>query len=134
MITTLLATLAITRTQGLSGTWKYQAFDPKLHLIASGKITLQPELTPQPNMYTGKKSIKQFASESKVGPHASDPQRVSGQLLDGSKVSIDLNSGMKDNNIWLSGKLTGNSIKGTWGHSTFAGVREKGTFTLIRAK
>jgi hypothetical protein len=138
MITALVATLAVARAQGLTGTWKYQAFDPKSHLVAEGRLTFQPDPKHGSNFYWGTKAIHQVRSFETAGPHETiggkgTPQTALGQL-NGDQVSIDLNAGYADNNILLKGKLTGNSIKGTWGHSTIAGIRERGTFTLIRTK
>jgi hypothetical protein len=55
-----------------------------------------------------------------------------GQVQDRG-VSIDLNPGVADNNVTLSGTPSDGSLSGRWQHSTFAGARETGTFTVGRS-
>ena len=50
--------------------------------------------------------------------------------MNGGQFSIDLNRGMADNNVTLSGAPGGEPITGTWYHATFAGGKPMGTYTL----
>jgi hypothetical protein len=39
---------------------------------------------------------------------------------------------MADNNVFLEGILTGDSLNGNWNWSTFIGITNSGTFTAAR--
>jgi hypothetical protein len=130
MITILLCYAAIKTSAGLTGTWKYRAFDAHQHLAAEGKIALHTNPPQGATAYAGTKSILQILPVSKVGPHGGHGPIVA--TLSGVSVSVNLNANMVDNNILLKGTLSGTHIVGTWGHSTIAGIRQKGAFTLAR--
>ena len=47
-------------------------------------------------------------------------------------VSIDLNPGVSDNNVVLSGSAINGSLSGNWHHATFVGSKPMGSFTITR--
>jgi hypothetical protein len=49
-------------------------------------------------------------------------------------LSIDANPVVTDNNVFINVKPSGSSgsLKGTWSYSTFAGVKNKGTFNAVK--
>ena len=74
-----------------------------------------------------------------VGEERNDvgPQIGSGNFtgsFDGAAVSINLNPEMADNNVILNGTFTGNTIRGEWSFSGFAGVINHGPFMAQREK
>jgi hypothetical protein len=59
------------------------------------------------------------------------PQIGSGPLegsFDGTVISIDLNPGFADNNVFLSGTFQGTTLRGEWNFSGIAGPVSQGTF------
>ncbi len=52
--------------------------------------------------------------------------------LDGEVLSINLNPEMADNNVFLQGTFQGDTIRGEWNFSGFAGVISQGTFLAER--
>ena len=48
--------------------------------------------------------------------------------FDGQTIGIDLNPGVADNNVFLSGTFQGDTIRGEWSFSGFPGVISEGTF------
>lgn len=136
--------------QTLTGVWSYSALDSKGHQIASGKISLAVDSTkraqdrsPKTGYYLGFKVVT-CIDQAKYGPHkeGSLPAKadksspfltaVSAELGEHQNVSIDLNAGTFDNNIFLDGKLDHDKITGTWGWSGFAGWKAQGTFKMTR--
>jgi hypothetical protein len=60
------------------------------------------------------------------------PQVGTGTLegsFDGAVLSINLNPGVADNNVFLTGTFQGDTIRGQWSFSGFPGVINEGTFT-----
>ena len=49
-------------------------------------------------------------------------------------LSINLHPHTADNNLSLVAPVTGGTLTGTWHHSTIAGAKEMGTFTLTRTR
>jgi hypothetical protein len=135
MVTLLVSYLAV-KTASLAGTWKYQAFDASKHLVATGEISLKSDPALGAGHYAGSKTIKQMRDESLIGAHANTLRTTTSisALVIGTAVYIDLNSGMKDDNVNLKGTLKGKSISGTWAFLTVTGPRSRGTFTLTRGK
>jgi hypothetical protein len=140
MITSFIAYCAIARTSGLAGNWEYRAFDAHKASVAQGRILLNAD-PKRPGGFKGSKWVWQSQSEWRVGPHGitskSPPKAIKPVDIDASlrkgHVLVEMNKGSFDHNIRLSGELKGDSIAGSWGHATFAGIREHGTFTLLRS-
>jgi hypothetical protein len=59
------------------------------------------------------------------------PQVGTGTLagsFDGQTLSVDLNPGFADNNVFLAGTFQGNTLRGEWNFSGFPGPISQGTF------
>lgn len=54
--------------------------------------------------------------------------------LDAGALNINLNPQMADNNVTLHGVFSGNTIRGEWSFSGFAGVINQGSFMAQREK
>ena len=107
-----------------AGTYRYSAAEDGGGLVITGRITLSAQTNP----LTGTWSLRQ-AGEAK-GPIG--PQIGEGQLrgdVSGSQLWGDLNPGWADNNVFLDGRLTGNTWTGLWSYSTFFGAVNGGPFT-----
>lgn len=70
------------------------------------------------------------SSVDRVGPQVGSGT-LAGELT-GSKLSIDLNPGWRDNNVILIGSAQGEKIVGTWSWITFAGPTSNGTFEAVK--
>jgi hypothetical protein len=74
-----------------------------------------------------------------VGDERNDigPQIGSGTFtgsFDGAALNINLNPQMADNNVFLNGTFSGNTIRGEWSFSGFAGVINHDTFMAQHEK
>jgi hypothetical protein len=57
---------------------------------------------------------------------------LNGLVISDVNYHINLNPQMADNNVFLEGILTGDSLNGSWNWSTFIGITNSGTFTAVR--
>jgi hypothetical protein len=59
------------------------------------------------------------------------PQVGTGTLagsFDGTVLTIDLNPGIADNNVFVTGTFQGNTLRGDWSFTGFPGPISQGTF------
>ena len=57
---------------------------------------------------------------------------LNGLVISDVNYHINLNPQMADNNVFLEGILTGDSLNGNWNWLTFIGITNSGTFTAAR--
>ena len=57
---------------------------------------------------------------------------LNGFVTDDIHYHINLNPMIADNNVFLEGILSGDSLNGNWNWSTFIGITNGGTFTATR--
>ncbi len=110
-----------------TGTYRYSGYEDGGGLVITGRITLSTQTNP----VTGRWSL-QLAGEPN-GPVG--PQVGAGQLrgsLAGPRLSVDLNPGWADNNVFLDGQLAGNTWTGRWSYSTFGGTVNGGPFDAVK--
>ncbi|MEM1268927.1 MAG: hypothetical protein AAGI08_02660, partial [Bacteroidota bacterium] len=72
--------------------------------------------------------------EQEIGPQLGMGSLEGGIGSDG-EIWINLNPGLADNNVFLSGRFTENArgeLSGTWSYSTFVGSVAGGTFAAER--
>jgi len=114
------------------GRFAYQGFNPEGILLVTGQLHLEWVT----NVVSGTWAFDY------VGPGSPEtagrdigPQIGQGELeghWDGSRLSINLNRGWADNNVFLDGVYDGTIFQGRWGWSTFGGERTNGTFVAHR--
>ena len=107
-----------------AGTYRYSGHEDGGGPVITGRITLSAETNP----VTGSWSLRQVGEP--IGPIG--PQVGEGKLrgiLSGSHLTVDLNPGWFDNNVFLNGQLTGNTWTGLWSYSTIGGAVNGGSFT-----
>lgn len=132
MLATLAAASAFWSPVSIAGKWNFSATDVK-DTVVTGTITIEASSTNQPSgvgIHGFKKFI--YTAKAKGWPKEFDPRSIGGTLT-GNSLYLSL-YGIDDNDIYLNGNVSGDRITGTWRHSTFAGTREHGTFTMTRAK
>lgn len=100
------------------------------HTLATGQIDLPGQLPAMGETFTGPWHLR---SASKDFPTAAPAGQYRGESL-APEFRINLNPTFADNNLILSGAWTDQQIMGVWSHTTFAGPREGGTFTIERGK
>ncbi len=101
--------------------------EPAGRTLATAKLHLPNPLPPDDQTFEGEWTL--LSSVDEFPTDATRSGTYTGFVHD-RRVSIDLNPGTNDNNITLSGAREGSTWTGQWSHSTFAGSRPKGTFTL----
>ncbi|HTK82301.1 MAG TPA: hypothetical protein VL633_08435 [Bacteroidota bacterium] len=76
------------------------------------------------------KGVWEFASTDSVMNYGPQVGRgiFAGFIDDDSTVTINLNPGWADNNVFLTGKINGPLIEGKWSWDTIIGETNKGTF------
>jgi hypothetical protein len=107
--------------------YSYKAYNSKGSLVVAGTITLA--VTDGGTM-SGRWTLECVAPGEKVGP-----QTGTGTLsgtIQGTTVTINLNPGWVDNNVFLSGSLDKDRLSGTWMWSTFVGSTSQGGFEAIK--
>ena len=114
----------------LDGTYFYTASDGAGKVLISG--TIQLVIRNEKLSGTWTLSLVGSADPAKTGP------QVGKGILKGSAdqevVSINLNPGVCDNNVFLAGGLTGTTLCGDWTYSGFAGSIGGGKFTAIKTE
>ena len=107
----------------ITGTYRYTAFESGIPVV-SGLLHLDEVSTAR---VRGRWEFARVgASNIEVGP-----QIGAGTLegsFDGNVLSVDLNPGFADNNVFLSGTFQGSTLRGEWNFSGFAGPVTQGTF------
>lgn len=111
-----------------TGQYRYTAFLDNTPAV-EGTIQID-SLNPQ--NVTGHWEFHAVGEERNVGPQIGSGNFVGS--LDGSSLTISLNPEMADNNVTLNGIFGGNSIRGQWSFSGFAGVVSQGTFMAVQEK
>jgi hypothetical protein len=106
------------------GSYRYSGFEDGGGLVITGRVTLSV----QSNAVTGTWALRQAGPAN--GPLG--PQIGEGPLagaLNGSGLWVDLNPGWADYNVFLDGKVIGNTWTGRWSLSTLSGSANGGLFT-----
>ena len=106
-----------------TGRYRYTAFHSGIRVV-EGFIYLDEVSTTR---VSGRWELGRIgSSDVEVGP-----QIGTGTLegsFDGQTIGINLNPGIADNNVFLSGTFQGDTIRGEWSFSGFPGVISEGTF------
>ena len=112
---------------GVAATYSYRAYNSKGELAVSGTMTFEEVDT------ISVSGIWAFAAV--LTSEAVGPQVGTGKLagsLQKSSISINLNPGWADNNVFLQGTVFSDSITGRWMWSTFVGPTAEGKFRAIK--
>jgi hypothetical protein len=113
--------------RGVPDKYIYKAYNSKGDLAVSGTMTLVGIDT---TSVSGTWSFVAVLPSEKVGP-----QIGTGGLtgtIQKSSISINLNPGWADNNVFLQGTVSSDRITGRWMWSTFIGPTAEGTFEAMR--
>jgi hypothetical protein len=108
----------------IAGLYRYTAYNAGDSVVVVGTITLNNS---DSTRLTGRWALIAVNGSVDVGPQTGTGT-LSGSTAAG--VSIDLNPGWADNNVFLDGAFAGGVITGTWRWSTFAGVAAEGRFEM----
>ena len=109
-------------------TYAYKAYNAKGELAVNGTMTLSvADLT----SVTGTWSCDAVLPSEKVGPQVGTGGLTG--TIQKSSISINLNPGWADNNVFLQGTVSSDRITGRWMWSTLIGPTAEGTFeaTLV---
>ena len=108
-------------------TYTYRAYTSAGILAVAGTLTMAATDSAR---IAGTWVLQGISSLDSVGPQLGTGT-LAGQLT-GSKLSLDLNPGWRDNNVVLIGSIEREKIAGTWTWITFAGPRTSGSFEAVR--
>jgi hypothetical protein len=109
--------------------YSYNGYNAKGLMVVVGSMTLA---ITDGSAVSGTWRLESTAQGEKLGP-----QTGSGTLagsIQGSTVTINLNPGWADNNVFLSGSLDGDRFTGTWMWSTFVGPTSEGRFEALKVR
>ena len=95
-------------------------------VVATGDLRLPGELPPVGRSFEGQWRLR--TSRGTFPAQAVRSGKYAGTVQEHG-VSIDLNPGVADNNVWLVGSVSNGSLRGKWQHATFMGAKEMGSFT-----
>ena len=112
---------------GVPDRYIYKAYNSKGDLAVSGTMTL---VDIDSTSDSGTWSFVAVLPSEKVGPQVGTG-RLTGTIQK-SSIYINLNPGWADNNVFLQGTVSPDSITGRWMWSTFVGPTAEGTFRAMR--
>ncbi|HUN65798.1 MAG TPA: hypothetical protein VMW43_06810 [Bacteroidota bacterium] len=110
-----------------SGEFHYRAYDTGGTLISTGYCTIT--FTDSVSV-TGNWHFEKVDTPPNIGPQTGDGKLAG--LLSGGMLSVNLNPGYVDNNVFLRGQFTGTAYSGAWSWSGFPGVINRGTFRAVK--
>ncbi len=108
----------------LKGVFYYTGFDSSWSPIISGTLTFVVVES------TSVSGIWQFEGREGYGPQVG--MGAFEGWIDGKTVSINLNPGWADNNVFLTGELKEGRYQGTWEYVTFVGPVYTGSFSAVK--
>ncbi|MGA3244173.1 MAG: hypothetical protein ABSE41_06140 [Bacteroidota bacterium] len=112
---------------GVPDKYIYKAYNSKGDLAVSGTMTLVGIDT---TSVSGTWSFVEVLPSEKVGPQVGTGNLTG--TIQKSSISINLNPGWVDNNVFLQGTVSADSITGRWMWSTFIALTAEGKFQAIR--
>ncbi len=71
-----------------------------------------------------------IGSPQKIGPQTGDGKLIGG--INGEKIWIELNPGVRNNNLQLNGLLSQSRIDGQWTWINYEGMANQGAFHAVR--
>jgi hypothetical protein len=120
--------------QVATGTYDYVAFgasDTTSRVV--GTLTFQGEISNFPAHIEGTWNLQAVGDPGNVGPQIG-AGTLKGDVDDAGYLTMNLDPGMVDNNVFLVGSFVGGprgSIEGTWRVSTFVGETASGRFRAV---
>lgn len=110
----------------VGGRYDYAARDSADALVVVGTIVLRNN---DSTALTGTWDLRKVGPAGEVGPQTG-LGTLAGSTAGG--VLINLNPGIADDNVMLSGTFDKGKITGTWQWVTFAGVTAEGSFEMTK--
>ena len=110
-----------------AGTFQYSAYDNAMNLVAYGWLTINDK---DSSDIVGDWKIAAVGDVAHLGPQIGDGK--SHGSFQKSKLYLNLNPTVVDDNVILVGSYDGRTFKGNWGWSSFAGLTDKGFFVAVR--
>ncbi len=110
-----------------SGSFTYQSFDTLGTLLVTGGLTFEHT---DSVLIEGSWRLNNVSNRHDIGPQVGNGNLL-GSIID-SSISMDLNPGFKDNNLYLEGIINDTNFEGRWSWISFAGVTNWGTFKAIK--
>ncbi|MBI3578064.1 MAG: hypothetical protein HY089_01470 [Ignavibacteriales bacterium] len=103
--------------------YTYKAYDSNGNVVVEGTFSLTINKAGE---VSGSWAFEKRGQSDKIGPQVGTGS-LNGKK-DGSAISINLNPGWADNNVFLNGKIENGKITGKWSWSTFIGPTSEGNF------
>jgi len=118
-----------TEPGSLGGTYVYTAYNAGDTVVVIGTINLA---NPDSTLLTGRWLLAAVNGAPNIGPQTGSGTLRGSTGPGTTTISIDLNPGWADNNVFLNGTFQGTAIKGTWMWSTFGGPTSEGRFVMTK--
>lgn len=112
---------------GVPATYAYNAFNSSGNVVVNGTMTVTQLDT---TSVTGTWSFVAVRPAEKIGPQVGTGTLTG--TIQKSSISINLNPGWADNNVFLQGTVSSDRITGRWMWSTFIGPTAEGPFEAVR--
>lgn len=109
------------------GAFEYQGYDTSGTEIISGWLII--DLSDSNNL-EGNWNLTKIGNPPNIGPQVGEGNL--GGSFKNNYININLNPGIADNNVILSGVTNGNTMEGLWHFSTFVGSINGGAFKATR--
>ena len=110
-----------------NGAYTYNAYDSLNAKVSMGWFTL---VVDSDSTFSGEWHLSNVGvARSDIGPQIGEGTLRGGQS--GDHISINMNPEWVDNNVFLIGTKTGETITGKWQYSSFAGIQNSGDFVAV---
>jgi hypothetical protein len=109
------------------GAYAYTSYDSSGVELVSGWFTM---IVSDSTTVSGEWHFSPIGSPQKIGPQTGDGKLVGG--MNGEKVWIELNSGVRNNNLQLNGISAQSRIDGQWTWISYDGIANQGIFHAVR--
>ena len=115
-------------TNSSSKTYKYTGYDSTGNKIISGYLWID---SVDSTVVKGRWDFKQVSNEENLGPQTGQGNFEGIKDLQGN-MSLNLNPGWIDNNVFLIGSFHNLHYNGDWNYVGFPGVINSGSFEAIQ--
>ena len=111
-----------------SGAYRYTSFDSTGVAVVKGWFTIDCQ---DSTNIAGEWHFRRISLfEKRIGPQVGDDSLIGSIHHD--SLGIMLNPHIRDDNVWLVGTLTGDTIRGEWFWGSLPGITGNGTFEAVK--
>ncbi len=113
-----------------AGTYNYSGYDDQGGLVVTGRLYLFAQEDSAHDLGTWNFQ-RAGSSTNNIGPQIGSGF-LDGSISDATNLFLNLNPNVFDNNVYLNGTLSSNTLSGIWYWEGIAGTRATGTFSAVK--